>query len=114
MYVIRTEIFRIFPAPLDFSHSYRNIELFIVILRAEPEISKKARSGNSSVFEDFLGLMVSFVLCYSYGVLKPFVADFRFTVNLREMDFRQTERNFIRPAHTCLKFLHVMSGVFIV
>ena len=62
MYVISTEIFRIFPAIFDFSHSCRNIELFIVILRAEPEISKEARRGNSSEFEDFLGLMVSYVL----------------------------------------------------
>ena len=62
MYVISTEMFRIFPSTFDFSHSYRNIELFIVILRAEPEILKEARRGNSSVFEDFLGLMVPYVL----------------------------------------------------
>ena len=52
---ISTEIFRIFPAPFDFSRSSRDIELFTVILRAEPEISKEARSGNMSALEDFLG-----------------------------------------------------------
>ena len=47
------------------------------------------------------------------GGKKP-VTDFQFPVNLREMDFRQTERNFTRPARTCLKWLRVMSGVFTV
>ena len=34
------EIFQTFPVPVDFPLSSRNIELFIVILRAEPEISR--------------------------------------------------------------------------
>ena len=45
---------------------------------------------------------------------KKSVTDFQFTLNLREMDLRQTERNFIRPSYTCLKCLHVMTGVFTV
>ena len=36
---ISTEIFRIFSAPFDFSNSSRNIELFVVVLRVELEIS---------------------------------------------------------------------------
>ena len=38
----------------------------------------------------------------------------RFTVNLREMYLRQTERNFTRPSYTCLKCLQVTSDVFAV
>ena len=45
---------------------------------------------------------------------KKFVTDFQFTVNLREMDLRQTERKFTRPSYTCLKCLHVVNGVFTV
>ena len=36
---------------------------------------------------------------------KKSVTDFQFTVNLREMDLRQTERNFTRSSYTCLKRL---------
>ena len=45
---------------------------------------------------------------------KKSVTDFRFTVDLREMYFRQTERNFTGPYYTCLKCLQVTSGVFTV
>ena len=50
-----TGIIQIFPTTFDFSHSPLNIELIIVIIRAEPEIPKEARIGSTSVFEDFLG-----------------------------------------------------------
>ena len=42
------------------------------------------------------------------------VTDIRLFVNLREMDFRKTERNFTRPTYTCLKCLHVVRSVFTV
>ena len=45
---------------------------------------------------------------------KKYVTDVQFPVNLREMDFRQTERNFTRPSYTCLKYLYVKRGVFTV
>ena len=45
---------------------------------------------------------------------KKYVTDVQFPVNLREMDFRQTERNFTRPSYTCLKYLYVKNGVFTV
>ena len=50
-----TELLQISPAPFDFFHSSRNVELFLIILRAEPEILEETRSGNMSVFENFLG-----------------------------------------------------------
>ena len=42
---------------------------------------------------------------------KKYVTDVQFPVNLRETNFRQTERNFTRPSYTCLKYLYVKSGV---
>ena len=45
---------------------------------------------------------------------KKYVTDVQFLVNLREMDFRQTERNFTRPCYTYLKYLYVKSSVFTV
>ena len=43
---------------------------------------------------------------------KKYVTDVQFTVNLRETDFRQTERNFTRPSYTCLKYLYVEWRVY--
>ena len=40
---------------LRFLPLFPNVELFIMILRAEPEILKEARNGNTSLFEDFPG-----------------------------------------------------------
>ena len=45
---------------------------------------------------------------------KKYVTDVQFLVNLREMDFRQTEINFTSPSYTCLKYFYVKSGVFTV
>ena len=59
-----------FSTPFDFSHSSRNIELFIIVLREEQEISKEARSGQHQLgkFDDFLGWCCH-TFCYSHGVL---------------------------------------------
>ena len=51
----------------DFSHPSRNIELFIIVIREEQEISKEARSGQHQLrkFDYFLGWCCT----YSHGVL---------------------------------------------
>ena len=57
---ISTEIFRIFPAPFDFSNSSRNIELFVVVLRVEQEISYNP-------YTLIYGLMLSYFLLFLWS-----------------------------------------------
>ena len=95
---ISTEIFRIFPAPFDFSRSSRNIELFSVILGAEREISKVARSGNTSVLEDFLGwcFQIHILLCLQTfeAVLAKSAFDFLY-IFLRHDHSHANNRGFL-------------------